>query len=265
MAGRTRLRIMEIVAVASAGLLLAGLGPYGTFAYPLPERIAYWVGVLLLAYVVYWPACLWADRLALRHALPRVGAWTAAILVATMPVSLIVWLASFRHTPQLWPDLALLAGFYPSVLVVGAGMTALLWLLERRSPIVEALVVEEPHSTGADLAAARFYARLPHLLGRDLLALEMEDHYVRAHTSAGSTLMLMRMRDAIVELEGVDGRQVHRSWWVARNAVIRAEPAGRAWKLTLSNGLVVPVPRERAGELKAAGWLATSRDGAEAR
>jgi DNA-binding LytR/AlgR family response regulator len=89
----------------------------------------------------------------------------------------------------------------------------------------------------------------------------MEDHYVRAHTGAGSTLLLMRLRDAVAELDAVDGRQVHRSWWVARNAVARAEPAGRGWKLTLRNGLVVPVPRERAGELRSAGWLAVSQHG----
>ena len=260
MSGRTRIRVVEIAATASMGLLLAALGPYGTFAQPLPERITYWVGVLLAGYAVYWPVCLWADEIAKRLSLPRAGAWAAAVLLATLPVTLIVWLASFRHTPQLWPSAALFAGFYPSVLVIGAAMTALLWLLENRRgpPAVSGSAGEDGQPTGAAQAAseARFLTRLPGRIGRDLLALEMEDHYVRAHTAQGSVLVLMRMRDAVAELDGVDGRRVHRSWWVARAAVAKAETDGRSLKLILRNGLVVPVPRDRAPELKAAGWAA---------
>ena len=263
MAGRTRIRVVEVATTASAGLLLAALGPYGTFAQSLPERIAYWVGVLLAGYAVYWPVSLWADAAARRLALPRAGAWAAAVLLATLPVTLLVWLASFRHTPQLWPDPALFAGFYPNVLVIGAAMTAVLWLLERRrepAPAAEPLPDQTDAATGAETAGeAKFLARLPGRIGPDLLALEMEDHYVRAHTAQGNVLLLMRMRDAVAELEGVDGRRVHRSWWVARAAVARAEADGRSLRLILRNGLVVPVPRDRAPELKAAGWTAEGR------
>lgn len=261
MSGRTRVRVVELAATASMGLLLAAIGPYGTFQQPFPERLVYWVGVLLAGYVVYWPACLYADRLARKLALSRVAAWVAAVLLATAPVTLIVWLASFRHTPRVWPTLALFSGFYPSVLVIGTAMTALLWLLETRATPQAPTAVHGSPEPGAPSAAtpqpgARFLARLPGRLGVDLLALQMEDHYVRVHTRSGDTLLLMRLRDAVAELDGVDGLQVHRSWWVARSAVRTVEPDGRGLRLTLSNGLVVPVPRERAPELKAAGWTA---------
>ncbi|MFC3712590.1 LytTR family DNA-binding domain-containing protein [Sphingoaurantiacus capsulatus] len=88
-----------------------------------------------------------------------------------------------------------------------------------------------------------------------MLALEMEGHYVRAHTAAGSTLILMRMRDAVAELDGIDGMQVHRSWWVARSAVENAAQHGRSITLRLKGGIKAPVARNSVPALRAAGWL----------
>ena len=45
-------------------------------------------------------------------------------------------------------------------------------------------------------------------LAPNLLCLQVEDHYVRAHTASGSDLMLIALKDAIAELEGVEGLQV---------------------------------------------------------
>ena len=68
---------------------------------------------------------------------------------------------------------------------------------------------------------------MPPALGRDLLALEMEDHYLRIHTALGSDLILLRLRDALAELGPSRGRQVHRSWWVAEGAIASAERDAR--------------------------------------
>jgi hypothetical protein len=50
------------------------------------------------------------------------------------------------------------------------------------------------------------FDRLPRHLGRRLVAVEAEDHYVRVHTELGSTLMLARFSDVIQEL-GRAGRR----------------------------------------------------------
>jgi DNA-binding LytR/AlgR family response regulator len=84
--------------------------------------------------------------------------------------------------------------------------------------------------------------RLPPALGRDLLLLEMQDHYVRAATALGSTLLLMRFRDAVDEL-GPTGLQVHRSWWVSCAAMVALEQEGRSARLRLRGGATVPVSR----------------------
>ncbi|NEX94511.1 LytTR family DNA-binding domain-containing protein, partial [Caulobacter sp. 17J65-9] len=100
----------------------------------------------------------------------------------------------------------------------------------------------------------RLLERLPPRLGREVVALGMEDHYVRVFTRRGDTLVLMRMADAVAELAAVDGAQVHRSWWVARAAVVASARSGRSGVLRLDTGLEVPVARRRLAELKALGW-----------
>jgi DNA-binding LytR/AlgR family response regulator len=65
--------------------------------------------------------------------------------------------------------------------------------------------------------------RIPAKLGTELLYIEVEDHYLRVHTPLGSDLLLFRLADAVAGLEPALGRQVHRSYWVARHAVASSE------------------------------------------
>jgi DNA-binding LytR/AlgR family response regulator len=83
----------------------------------------------------------------------------------------------------------------------------------------------------------------------------MEDHYVRAHTVAGSDLILISLNQAVAELEGLEGLQVHRSWWVARSAVVKVDRDGRSVRLKLRNGVTAPVSRRAVAALKAAAWI----------
>ena len=65
----------------------------------------------------------------------------------------------------------------------------------------------------------------------------------------------MRLADALVELEGLEGAQVHRSWWVARDAIEGAMRGNGRATLKLRNGAVAPVSRTYARALRAAGWF----------
>jgi DNA-binding LytR/AlgR family response regulator len=88
-----------------------------------------------------------------------------------------------------------------------------------------------------------------------VLCLQMEDHYVRVHRPSGSKLELMPLREAIARYGKSGGLQVHRSWWVSTAAVDGAERDVRNWRLKLSNGLEVPVARNRVAEVRALGWI----------
>jgi DNA-binding LytR/AlgR family response regulator len=84
----------------------------------------------------------------------------------------------------------------------------------------------------------------------------MEDHYVRVHTADGSRLVLATLNQAMTAIGNADGLQVHRSWWVARKAVVRAVSEGRNLRLQLVNGLTAPVARSAVAMVREAGWLA---------
>jgi hypothetical protein len=87
-------------------------------------------------------------------------------------------------------------------------------------------------------------SRLPPTIGHDIIALSAQEHYTQVHTSLGSTLVLIRFADAVAAAEAVtSGSRVHRSHWVARNAVCAIEGEGARMMLRLTNGLMVPVSR----------------------
>ncbi|NNC52452.1 MAG: LytTR family transcriptional regulator, partial [Erythrobacter sp.] len=188
--------------------------------------------------------------------LPVWGVRFVGVMVASVPMSVAVWILPRLPDRLRWPDAETALTQYFYVAVVG-GMITLLFTLGQRGSVSEPKKEEaqSKDESPAPESASRFIDRLPAELGTDLLALEMEDHYVRAHTRLGSELVLMRLGDAIAELEGVDGRQVHRSWWVARDAVEEVRREGRNLRLVLSRGIEAPVSRNRANELKVAGWL----------
>jgi DNA-binding LytR/AlgR family response regulator len=83
----------------------------------------------------------------------------------------------------------------------------------------------------------------------------MEDHYVRAHTRLGSALILIPLRQAVEELGGLPGLRIHRSWWVARHAVVGSMQDGRNVRLRLANGLFAPVSRGSVAAARAFGLL----------
>lgn len=97
--------------------------------------------------------------------------------------------------------------------------------------------------------------RIPASQHGRLLYLKSEDHYIRVCTDKGTALIFGRLSDVIAILDKKHGRQVHRSWWVAQAAVIRAIRKNGKTFLELSNGHIVPVSRARAKELRSAGWL----------
>jgi len=94
-----------------------------------------------------------------------------------------------------------------------------------------------------------FMARVrPGIRGR-LIALKAELHYLRVVTEFGEDLIHCRFSDAI-EQAGELGLQVHRSWWVAHDAIAERR-GGDAPRLILRNGLTVPVSRSWASRVRA--------------
>jgi hypothetical protein len=176
--------------------------------------------------------------------------WLAGVVIAagiSLPLSVLVisLLVFVKHLPL---DLKLVTDALPSVVGTSAVMTGLAFLVRRPTTQTRAAAKGAP--------PPKFLDRLPaKLKGAELYAVEAEDHYLRLHTSLGQDLILLRLADAIVELEGLEGAQTHRSWWVARAAVTTAERMDGRAVLTLKDGAEAPVSRGFAKTLREAGWF----------
>ena len=246
--------VIELAVLIAIGVALAALGPFGSFVIGgFGARLAYWVPAALIGYAIFRPITLAALMIARRLDLPELGAAMVGTLVAAIPATLaIAFFGGFRPGPH--PHFEQLFTLYVNVGLIGALVMALFVLLGRATALPAAIPTAP---TASESAPPRppFLDRLPPAWADRLVALEMEDHYVRAHGPDASALILLRMRDAEAELAGIDGLRIHRSWWVARNAVEKVLRNARGTKLRLTNGLEPPVARDRVSALKAAGWL----------
>ena len=230
----------------AAGVFLALIGAFGTDAVPLPVRLAYWIGLCLAGAVVGTLVTQLIGRDGRADAHPWMyGA--AVVAGVTLPFTAVVWLVTdlLFHGGARLRDLPVYLG---PVFIVTVAMTALNFLVQRR-PI-------ETHAASAGAASPRFLDRLPpKLRGAELYAVEAEDHYLRLHTSRGQDLILLRLSDAVTELEGIEGAQTHRSWWVAKGAVEGARRGDGRATLKLKGDVEAPVSRAYAKALREAGWF----------
>lgn len=267
---------LELALVLAIVVSLAVIGPFGTYHQGAwTDRLAYWTRTLFVGWLLYRPLLWIADRAAGRLRLRRSIAWLAAVAAASAPMAVWLWFfGPIVRTDRPWFTGGQFIETYLQVLFISACIAGALYLLgsRREESSSSSLARREvlgrrdedsgrKREEGNDLLdqggliGPGLAERLPVNLGEDVIALKMEDHYVRVHTPLGNALLLMRLRDATRELEGIDGAQVHRSWWVARHGIARVERAGRSVILHLVNGIAVPVARNRIAELRSAGWL----------
>lgn len=233
------------------GLLLALIGPFGTFAdLNLAQRLAYWVGIFIAnglqvlgaLLLVLWRFC---DRW------PPVAIGAAAGLLASIPTTGKVMLLDQWLRP--WQPLSPLTTF-GNVLLLTEAITITITVIRVHMVRLKTTVKVEVAAPSGERGDQLMKRLKPEVRG-ELLALEMEDHYLRVHTARGNDLILHRLSDALDEVAGLDGLQVHRSYWVARAAVREVERDGRRLRLVLTNGLKVPVSRNNVAMLKTAGWV----------
>ena len=265
--------VIDLAVMMAIGVFLGVIGPFGSSAVPLPVRVASWVGFALLGYVFYRPMdplATWAHR---TLDLPRWALLIGTCLIATFPMSTaIIAISSLPNAPA-WPGLESAMATYFSVLVIGGAVTAFFNLAKPGqgeaagppSPMAAPAPMPAPMLTPVFAPAATpaipapppnpLLDQLPPDLGSDIIALEMEDHYLRVHTALGSALVLMRLRDGIALLGDLEGMQVHRSWWVARTAVDEVLRDGRNIRLKLARGIEAPVARAKVADLRDARWF----------
>jgi hypothetical protein len=230
-----------VISVAAA-VFMSVVGAFGSSRAPMLPRLAYWLLLILLGWL--WGTFI--SKFVFRTRFGSLGTWprvAIASLALSIPFTVVVALASTYFLGATF-ELADLPGLIGSVLTVSSVMIAINVLVDRRS------------ETAASPTPAKFLERLPlKLRGAEVWAVEAEDHYLRLHTSKGQDLILMRLADAVSELDGIEGAQVHRSWWVARDAIADAKRGDGRATLTLKDGAEAPVSRTYARLLRERGWI----------
>jgi hypothetical protein len=234
--------VLRVLAVATmVAFFLCLFGPFRSvseFFERAAQIFAYsWIGSLL---------GLVSARLVSHTRIWDLGYWVVGIatgLAMAPPMAVVVWIGNTLADGRM-PPMHVLPQFLWNVALVSVGSSIMAVLVNRRS-------AGEPPPV-----PPKFLERLPlKLRGAEVWAVEAEDHYLRLHTSKGQDLILMRLSDAARELEGIEGMQVHRSWWVARDAIADARRGDGRATLTLKDGAQVPVSRTYAAQLREKGWI----------
>jgi hypothetical protein len=225
------------LAVIGAVGLVAGLaGPFGTFeALGTPLRIVYWLAVAYATYGAGLVGAVFVSRLVLPAAKPD---WANVLLMgfgASVPVTLVVVALNLTLIPDQPVSARFVLWLYPYCLAICIALMALMQL-----------VLEPYFARRAEPASAispPLLDRLPHDIRGALSHLSMADHYVEVFTVKGKAMVLMRMADAIRETEGVPGLQVHRSHWVAKDAVKAIRRVDGKTMIETKSGALLPVSR----------------------
>ena len=230
-----------------AAVFMTVIGALGTDQVGFPKRLAYWLLVMesgaALGMIVSPVIRGWGR---LEHRPFAEGLLVSLVIAIPLTILLIGANTLFFDAPTGWVEGVVIFGV---VMMVSMLMTALNYSTAPRQMMV---VAQE----SAQAREPRFTARLPLRLQHVTIhALEAQDHYLQVHTDAGSELILMRLADAIDELDGLDGARCHRSWWVARPAVTDVIQRDGRVMLKLVGDLMVPLSRTYLPELRAGGWL----------
>jgi len=236
-------------------VVVALIGPFGTFTELAPvQRFAYWLIIIPLNWLQIMAAAAALATAPVSRGWSVFAIAAAAAAIASVPAAFEVHWLEQAFRPEVDKGPIGLLYLYVLILSLAIVMPLAPFMLKRLLPaqaaddaVAEALPVRAP-----------FLDRIPPALGRNLLCIGAEDHYLRVYTDKGDDLILFRLSDAETELAALDGLRVHRSWWVSRDAVVAVNRDGRRVDLSLKNGLSVPVSRGQVRVLRDAGWLTAS-------
>ncbi|HEX7819979.1 MAG TPA: LytTR family DNA-binding domain-containing protein [Sphingobium sp.] len=285
---RLRRTLLEIWIIPLLAAVVGFMGPFGTYLMgDFLSRAIRWEVLLMGAYILVRPTMFFWNWVAEVTRLPRGTVMIWGLAVSSIPMGLIWQAARAAEIKQLGGY----SGMLPFSLLCAMTILLVAWLADRADehllasygdpmqrlrgsdgngqPLVaESVSPTAPTAspsppTGVEGSRARLYARLgPQFIG-EVLALESEDHYVRVHGVGGSELLLMRLRDAIAEMDGAPGEQTHRSWWIARDTIAEIVRTGRTLEIVLLDGTHAPVARDSVDRLERSGFLVarTAREG----
>ena len=173
-----------LIWLAVAIVLLTIAGPFDTYeAFNFLERLAYWGLIAPTTYLAASFTATYFTVLLIRKGMKHWPSHIIAGIIAGLPVGLVVW--AFGIILEDGHNFVMSSAF--EVILISIGITLPVTLLFGYYGHLETQQVEN-HET--DVGIENFFARLPKRLGRDLICLHAQDHYVKVETTLGSELIL---------------------------------------------------------------------------
>ncbi|EEB70665.1 sensory transduction protein LytT, putative [Ruegeria sp. R11] len=243
------------IIIGAAVLLTAMAGPYYTLErLSFPERLVYWGATILMSAVLMTFLSIYAHRLTEAHSWNWIFVAVLAGVAGILPVVGTIYLAEGIATgfAQGWFNAAgfatLVVSVAPPLIAVTLVVNALIefQLREKEPDALQPVADRSPEIPPLTM----LQSKLPHHLGHDIVSVQAQDHYVEVTTPKGSAMVLMRLGDAVRDLEPLGGLQVHRSWWINLAHIMRTEKGTSGPELVLTSEQRIPVGRSFRAEFK---------------
>ncbi|WP_109314810.1 LytTR family DNA-binding domain-containing protein [Pseudovibrio ascidiaceicola] len=236
--------------------LFSFMGPFGTYQdLSYPERIVYWFLAICIPWALIQTTIYLSVNISFFQKYSRATCALYAVLANTFPIALFISIleSELRGTPPPFHYLlaitAIISGIFSFLFVQARNMSE-----QKQAKQVTPIDATAPTETCDEIPL--FWRDHSAKFGKNILHVAAQDHYVQVTTCRGSTLILMRFTDVLLQLNVIEGAQVHRSHWVSKNSAEKLVKSNGKLSLRLRNGASVPISKSRCNELKKLCWFA---------
>ncbi len=259
-ADRRKIGLLISAAVAISAFF-AITSPYNAVYYlPFAARFIYWLGLILISIAIERSVvgALLRSRFDLRLPLRLVIGSTVATPAVWVTIFSVQMLIGHSIAGPILGHAYLMVQIWVICLAL-AVLTEFFLRFISTQPPASSNIEGPPASAVVEKTAPanhpfRALLPLPHR-NAEIYAVSAEDHYIRVHTSAGETMLLMRLSNAEKLLQDVEGVKTHRSWWVAQHGVNAITKNDGKISIALKSGTIAPASRSGAKEMKDKNWV----------
>jgi DNA-binding LytR/AlgR family response regulator len=224
-------------------LIFVVSGPYGTLErMTLGVRAGYWLIVHAVTWAIAIVFSITAEILLRRRIGSTLARMIIGSLVAALPIGFALGVIDYAFSGQ-WTEME--NGFHRALfaLPLCALFCLLSWVtMHQQIAAVADRETPSPETTVPGAEPEILIRLKPQNRGR-ITRLSVEDHYTEVVTARGRELVLLRFSDALKELGGTPGLQVHRSHWVAEAEVEKLKRENGKLFVVMRDGTEIPVSR----------------------
>lgn len=216
-------------------ILLTMLGPFGTFEeFNVYQRALYWATILGFSSAIFEivvPRVLYSPSL--MRKISRGVRFLLGVLIGSFFVFWVVlcveYLASDSISIMLWPWV------FMYVATIGTIICYISFIANAAGPTTAGRTYDINYERIA------FFDAYPHLKGKRLCWITIEDHYARIVAEDGEIMVHASMRELEQLLNRYPGMRIHRSHWVSHDAIRGIIRNGRSVAIDIGDDKTLPV------------------------